>query len=123
MSFSNAGNVSVWERMGLYGRSGGHVRMSRPAVEAADAWIARHGARKAEPVAVATPEPAPVAAPKAPSAAKASEPKLDAEIEAARARYGRIHPDAFHAKRSALRKGWVLVRGVPTWAPTLEDVA
>lgn len=114
MSFSNAGNVWVWEAMGLYGR-GGRVRLATHLaahLASADAWIAKH--RKVEAL------PSEPKAPKAPKAAP--EPSAEAlTIEAARARYGRIHPDAFHAKRSALRKGWMLVRGIPTWADALSD--
>lgn len=115
MSFSNAGNVWVWDRMGLYGRHGGHVRQNTPALDDADAWIVRHGARKGD---AAEPEPAPK-----PAAAPA-EPSAEAlAVRAARAKYGRIHPEAFHAKRDALRKGWSLVRGIPTWTDALYDRA
>lgn len=61
MSFRNAGNVWVWECMGLYGRTGGHVRVNAPHLAEADAWIARYGTR--QPVPVASPA-TPAAAPK-----------------------------------------------------------
>lgn len=118
MSFSNAGNVWVWDRMGLYGRHGGQVRQATPHLEDADAWILKYGSRKA---AAEQPAPEPAATTKA-APQPATNGTADA-VRAARAKWGRVHPDAFHAKRDALRKGWILVGGVPTWADALNDRA
>jgi hypothetical protein len=117
MSFSNPGNVWVWDRMGLYGRHGGHVRLA-PHLQAADAWILKYGGRSA-PAKAKPAKPATASAP-----AKPAEPTPEQlAVRAARERYGAICPEAFHAKRDALRKGWTLVRGVPTWSAAMKDCA
>lgn len=123
MSFSNAGNVWVWDCMGLYGRDGGHVRENRPAIKAADEWIARYGTRQPVPVASAAKPAAPKPVAPAP-VAKPAAPKPTADpVAVARAKYGRAMPDAFNAKTGALRKGWALVNGVPSWADAVNASA